>query len=78
MILSEQMKLLSSNSVTWPFQSNTSNSASPFTAKFYNIIELYKLVLTGRLTTVERAIRNDILRGKISMCTVPFPTLSAQ
>jgi len=53
-------------------------SASPFMAKFYNIIELYKLVLTGRLTTVERAIRNDILRGKISMCTVPFPTLSAQ
>lgn len=63
MILSLQMKLLSSNSVTWPFQSNISISASPFMAKFYDIIELYKLVLRGRLTTVERAIRN-ILRGK--------------
>lgn len=66
MILSIQMKLLSNNSVTWPFQSNISISASPFMAKFYDIIELYKLVLRGRLTTVERAIR------------VSFPTLSAQ
>ena len=32
-------------------------------AKFYDIIKLYKLVRRGRLTTVERAIRN-ILRGK--------------
>ena len=64
MILSIQMKLLSSNSVTWPFQSNISISVSPFMVKFYDIIELYNLVLRGRLTTVERAIRNDILRGK--------------